>query len=1274
MPSACSPIPVGAHQSIRRFLIRWLAFPIGSMACAASEDYGGTTVAPPARSASTGAPTMPPGVNPDWWSGAQRRIREQEYRITRQEQGLQAPNRAHNMRTWFDESGGLSVSRADGSPGSGKWQWGLQLERIGWKNRELRPVAPATPMPEKNTVTYHRGDSLREWYVNDESGLKSWFRLETAPEGPAGDTLRLELSVRGNTRAFMGADGRTIGFRSSAGSLVVNYGGLKAWDAAGRELPARLGLEEAGGTALVVLEIAAVGAAYPLTIDPLATSPAWIAEGDQAGAQFGYSVATAGDVNGDGYSDVIVGASGYDNGAADEGRAFVYLGSASGLSPAPAWIAPGDQAGACFGNSVASAGDVNGDGYCDVIVGAYLYDSGETDEGRAYVYLGSASGLSPDAAWSVEGNNATAELGSSVASAGDVNGDGYSDVVIGAPYYDADLMNEGRAFVYLGSASGLSATAAWTAEGNQFGASFGNSVASAGDVNGDGYSDIIVGAWVYNTTQTNAGRAYVYLGSASGLAATPAWTADGDQNEGRFGNSVASAGDVNGDGYSDVIVGAYMYDNGETNEGRAYVYLGSSSGPASTPAWIGECNMNGAYFGNCVASAGDVNGDGCADIIVGAYRYYGVQSMEGRAFVYFGSPSGLSPSPSWSMGIGQASAWFGFSVACAGDVNGDGYADVIVGASTYDGGETDEGGAFVYCGSASGPAWSPAWTAEGGQATAAFGVSVASAGDVNGDGYSDVVIGAPWYDNGQADEGRAFVHLGSATGLAATAAWTAEGDQAGAQFGTSVACAGDVNGDGYSDVIVGAPWYDNGQADEGRAFVYHGSASGLGYTAAWTAEQNQAGAFFGLCVASAGDVNGDGYADVVIGAPYHDNGETDEGCAFVYHGSASGLASSPATTVGSGQAGALFGMSVASAGDVNRDGYSDVIAGAPWYDNGEALEGRAFVYLGSPTGLGSTAVWTAESDQAGAQLGKSVASAGDVNGDGYSDVIIGAPDYDNGAVYQGRAYAYLGSASGPAATAAWTATGSQANSQLGLSVAPAGDVNGDGYGDVIVGAPRYDKGLALVYLGSSSGLAAGAAWTVASDQVDSAFGFSVASAGDVNGDGYSDVIAGAYQYDNGETDEGRAFVYYGNGEAGRGLSLVPGQRAGDDTAPLSVGGLSNNPAGIRLVALGRTPYGVGKVRLQWEIKPFSAPFDGTGLGEGASWAGTGITGAALNELIGGQAPNSRYHWRVRLLYSKPPAMPQPAGRWLTLPPQPPGLPLFRTGPAVPLVISGYLVE
>jgi len=233
----------------------------------------------------------------------------------------------------------------------------------------------------------------------------------------------------------------------------------------------------------------------------------------------------------------------------------------------------------------------------------------------------------------------------------------------------------------------------------------------------------------------------------------------------------------------------------------------------------------------------------------------------------------------------QASALFGMSVSTAGDVNGDTYDDVIVGAPQFDGAETHEGAAFVYYGSDAGLSLTPAWMAFGGQADAAFGAAVSGAGDVNGDGYADVVVGAPEYDAPQDDEGAAYIFYGSDQGLSPAAGWWVAGPHTMSRFGRAVAAAGDVNNDGLDDVIVGVPNYKHDEPAEGGGFVYLGAASRPCRIPAWVVEGNKADAWLGSAVATAGDVNGDGYADIIVGAPNYRVQTELRGQALAYHGS-----------------------------------------------------------------------------------------------------------------------------------------------------------------------------------------------------------------------------------------------------------------------------------------------------------------------------------------------------------------------------------------------------
>jgi hypothetical protein len=419
-----------------------------------------------------------------------------------------------------------------------------------------------------------------------------------------------------------------------------------------------------------------------------------------------------------------------------------------------------------------------------------------------------------------------------------------------------------------------------------------------------------------------------------------------------------------------------------------------------------------AWFGWSLNTAGDVNSDGYEDIIVAAYRYKTFFPQDGKIFVFYGSPSGLSNAPDWTAIGAWNGALLGHSVAPAGDVNGDGYDDIVVGVPSPKG-NGGNGWAYAYYGSADGLSAEPDWTVTDPQAASWYGRTVGGPGDVNGDGYDDVVVGAPHWDNGEHDEGRAYMYLGSAIGLETTPVWVTESNQADSLYGRWVGSTGDVNGDGYDDMAVGAHFYDGDQLDEGRVFVFYGSATGLSTTADWIADGNQVRGWFGRAVSTAGDVNGDGYDDLMVGAPKYDGDFLNSGATFIFFGSVTGLSPTPDWTTYVDQADAWYGRRLNTAGDVNGDGYSDVVSGAPNYDDGGLVDsGRTYVFYGSATGPSTTADWIKLYDQDKGWFGRAVSSAGDVDGDGYDEVLIGAPNYTAPEFHQGAAYVFYGSKQG----------------------------------------------------------------------------------------------------------------------------------------------------------------------------------------------------------------------------------------------------------------------
>jgi Ca2+-binding RTX toxin-like protein len=565
-------------------------------------------------------------------------------------------------------------------------------------------------------------------------------------------------------------------------------------------------------------------------------SQGFVLQGEYDFDRSGYSVASAGDVNGDGFDDLIVGAvgaAGPADGRPYAGASYVIFGKAGGfaaridlttITPGDGsqdFVLQGERAGDQSGISVASAGDVNGDGFDDLIVGARNARGpadGRPYAGDSYVIFGKAGGFAAridlatitsgdgSQGFVLQGERAGDNSGQSVASAGDVNGDGFDDLIVGAPYADGPAdgrSGAGDSYVIFGKAGGFAATIdlatltsgdgsqGFVLQGEGAFEQSGASVASAGDINGDGFDDLIVGARYAGGPadgRPGAGDSYVIFGKAGGFAATIdlATITSGDGSQGfvlqgesaddNSGTSVASAGDVNGDGFDDLIVGARYADgpaDGRGFAGDSYVIFGKAGGFGATFDLATLTSGDGSqgfvlqgesafdYSGFSVASAGDVNGDGFDDLIVGAQQADGPadgRSQAGDSYVIFGKGTGFAATidlETIAAGTGgfvihgeSAYDRSGWSVASAGDVNGDGFDDLIVGAPLADGpadGRNYAGESYVIFGSAT----------IGGSPDAVTQAGTDASEGLNGDGTANVMIGGRGDDilngNGGAD-------------------------------------------------------------------------------------------------------------------------------------------------------------------------------------------------------------------------------------------------------------------------------------------------------------------------------------------------------------------------------------------------------------------------------------------------------------------------------------------------------------------------------------------
>jgi hypothetical protein len=850
------------------------------------------------------------------------------------------------------------------------------------------------------------------------------------------------------------------------------------------------------------------------------------------------------------------------------------------------------------GRSVSAAGDVNGDGFDDLIVGAYSDGPNGSNSGASFVVFGKTDGTKVELSDIEAGTggfviNGVSEYdfsGRSVSAAGDVNGDGFDDLIVGAYRDDPNGSNSGASFVVFGKTDGTKVELSdmelgkggFVINGVSADDFSGRSVSAAGDVNGDGFDDLIVGASRDAPNGGNSGASFVVFGGNFSGALTQIGTLGDDTLTGTTAIDVLVGGTGNdtliGAGGADVLYGGAGDDVFEVAD-LTFARIDGGPGVDTLRLTGSGLTLDLDVLDNTSLTSievVDLNGGGNTLTIspVELFRL----AEDTNTLRVLGDPGDAvtMTGGTWSRWDDLTDGSMIFAVYTQANARLEVAAGVAVSgtlaipAIELSDIETGNGGFVI----------------NGVSANDFSGRSVSSAGDVNGDGFDDLIVGAYRDDPNGSSSGASFVVFGKTDGtkveLSAvelgTGGFVINGVSAYDESGGSVSSAGDVNGDGFDDLIVGARRDDPNGSNSGASFVVFGKTDGTKVELSDIETGNggfvingvSGSDYSGRSVSSAGDVNGDGFDDLIVGAPNDDpNGNTEAGASFVVFGKVDGTkvelsdieAGTGGFVINGVSAFDYSGISVSSAGDVNGDGFDDLIVGAENDDPNDTYSGASFVVFGKVDRTkvelsdieAGTGGFVINGVSAYDFSGHSVSVAGDVNGDGFDDLIIGVSDDDPNGSNSGASFVVFGKTDGTkvelsdieAGTGGFVINGVSANDISGRSVSAAGDVNGDGFDDLIVGAYGDDpngsnSGASFVVFGKTDGtkvelsaveLGTGG-FVINGVSANDVSGRSVSSAGDVNGDGFDDLIVGADFDDPNSSNSGASFVIFGGNFTG----------------------------------------------------------------------------------------------------------------------------------------------